>query len=596
MLISRESRLCTFLLVILFGLVVLAVALDLTLGILLQANTSPILSSTLVSVPAASATLLPQPESNFVLRSIQDELPRTRSYEFTVGTVKGAPDGVERQMLVVNGMYPGPTIEANQGDRILVTVKNNLPNRTSIHWHGLYQNSTPWYDGTMAVTECGIPPGNSLTYNFTFGQFFGTTWWQKWREDLTAFIAGMQYTDGVTGAIVVHPTRNVSGIPSWDEDLAVQLADWYHTFSEELLALYMRPNIGIDGTPGDEPVPDSLTINGLGQYGGGGEYFNFTVQRGKIYRLRILNTGSFASIKFSVDGHPLTLIEADSTPTSPIVVSSVTVAVAQRYSVLLTADATSNPGGLYWMRAEMQTDMFRYQQPGQNTDVRAVLRYARTYSDVPFRAVPEKSSSLDPAGLPSIDGKTELVPLQGGPPPDATVAYYLQYSFQKTSAHQFLGFMNKTSWEPLQRDATLFSVQRDPSGSAPQGASVKHEQFIIAEDSVQVVDLYISSLDDGDHPFHLHGHAPWIMASGKGRYIGQSVSNRNPFYRDTYLIPAYSWMALRFVTNNPGLWAFHCHIQWHMAAGLMMQFAVQPSTLAKWTVPEELLAQCSAVS
>lgn len=89
------------------------------------------------------------------------------------------------------GMYPGPTIEANQGDRLLVTVQNNLDERTSIHWHGLvsgpryhradlnvarltsdqYQNSTPWYDGTLGITECGIPPGQSLTYKCVIDGF-----------------------------------------------------------------------------------------------------------------------------------------------------------------------------------------------------------------------------------------------------------------------------------------------------------------------------------------------------------------------------------------------------------------------------------------
>ena len=80
-------------------------------------------------------------------------------------------------------MYPGPTIEVNQGDRLIVKVQNNLPNSTSIHWHGLvreiiifeglsfpsnawleFQNGTNWYDGTSGITECGIPPGQSLTY------------------------------------------------------------------------------------------------------------------------------------------------------------------------------------------------------------------------------------------------------------------------------------------------------------------------------------------------------------------------------------------------------------------------------------------------
>ena|SRR6267154_5700234 len=81
-------------------------------------------------------------------------------------------------------MYPGPTVEVNQGDRIIVKVQNNLPNATSIHWHGLvrgitspesplhtnewfeFQNGTNWYDGTSGITECGIPPGQSLTYKY----------------------------------------------------------------------------------------------------------------------------------------------------------------------------------------------------------------------------------------------------------------------------------------------------------------------------------------------------------------------------------------------------------------------------------------------
>lgn len=78
-------------------------------------------------------------------------------------------------------MYPGPTIEANQGDRLIVHVQNNLPNATAIHWHGLvsladffkchsdltldkFQNGTNFYDGTEGITQCGIPPGESLTY------------------------------------------------------------------------------------------------------------------------------------------------------------------------------------------------------------------------------------------------------------------------------------------------------------------------------------------------------------------------------------------------------------------------------------------------
>jgi hypothetical protein len=158
-----------------------------------------------------------------------------------------------------------------------------------------------------------------------------------------------------------------------------------------------------------------------------------------------MNTGSFASIRFSVDSHTLTIIEADSTPLAPFPVSHVTIAVAQRYSVLLTANATVNPTGAYWMRAQMLTDMFRFEQIGQNTDVRGIIRYSDAESgDV----LPGSLSDPDPGpgieGLRFVDPLTELVPLEGGPPPDATVSYRLQISFQKTAQHEWLGFMNST--------------------------------------------------------------------------------------------------------------------------------------------------------
>jgi FtsP/CotA-like multicopper oxidase with cupredoxin domain len=100
----------------------------------------------------------------------------------------------------------------------------------------------------------------------------------------------------------------------------------------------------------------------------------YTIERNKTYRIRLVNSGSFPAIRFSVDNHPLTLIEADGTLLAPTQVSGVIVAVAQRYSVLLHANQTSVQNGTFWIRATLQTDMFLYQQQGQNVDIRGVIR------------------------------------------------------------------------------------------------------------------------------------------------------------------------------------------------------------------------------
>lgn len=97
----------------------------------------------------------------------------TRRYDFNVGYATIAPDGVQKNGLVVNGQFPGPLIEANWGDFIEITVTNDLPvssqsqgEGTSLHWHGFLQADTPYYDGVPSVQQCPITPGSSLTYKF----------------------------------------------------------------------------------------------------------------------------------------------------------------------------------------------------------------------------------------------------------------------------------------------------------------------------------------------------------------------------------------------------------------------------------------------
>lgn len=73
-----------------------------------------------------------------------------RQYDFTVARGFIAPDGVNTSVLLVNGQFPGPTLEANWGDTFMITVHNKLTGPaegTSMHWHGILQKETPWYDG-----------------------------------------------------------------------------------------------------------------------------------------------------------------------------------------------------------------------------------------------------------------------------------------------------------------------------------------------------------------------------------------------------------------------------------------------------------------
>ncbi|THH20196.1 hypothetical protein EW146_g1116 [Bondarzewia mesenterica] len=599
--IVRRYNSALFLTILLVTAVVVALALGLGLGLGLKHRNS---ASSKNQPSSAFSPLQSQPEPNFILNKLTGQSPQTRTHNFSIAEVEGAPDGVHRTMLVVNGMYPGPTIEANQGDRLVINVRNNLQNATSIHWHGLFQNGTNYYDGTSGITQCGIPPGQSLTYKYAYiylsvptddvnptlqfhiGRIFGHD-----LVPLTLYVCfGFIKISSIIGALIVHPDNSSSPsstLPQWDEELVIQMADWYHDMSDVLLDQYFSPE-GIQGTQGNEPVPDGGTLNGLGQYaasGSGGSYFNFTLQRSKTLCNSFLGACwsligiFFMTSQVIVCVFPiLDLLHLFVSRSTPILSR---LLKRMRYSVLLHANATTSENGMYWMRATVQSDMFTYDQPGQNLDIRGIIKY----DDAASPGLPGLTDSVDPGpginGLSDIDGTTSLVPLNPDPAPNATRFFPVSFSFQNAADGSFLG------------QSTFLAVHNNPSGYAPIGASIEDgSQLIATEDSIQVVDVRIDNLDDGDHPFHLHGHRPWIMGSGEGRYIGQALNNTNPLRRDTVLIPAYSWLVLRFVTDNPGLWAFHCHLAWHMAAGLLMQFNSLPSIIAQMDVPQDIVSQC----
>lgn len=70
-------------------------------------------------------------------KKLPDIGSKPRQFDLTLTWQKHAPDGFEREVILVNGQFPGPALEMNQGDNIEVTVHNKLPFNTTVHWHGM---------------------------------------------------------------------------------------------------------------------------------------------------------------------------------------------------------------------------------------------------------------------------------------------------------------------------------------------------------------------------------------------------------------------------------------------------------------------------
>lgn len=75
-------------------------------------------------------------------------------------------DGVERGILTANRMIPGPSIQVCEGDKVVVDVENHMEGmEVTLHWHGIFQRGSQYYDGVPFVTQCPIQQGNTFRYD-----------------------------------------------------------------------------------------------------------------------------------------------------------------------------------------------------------------------------------------------------------------------------------------------------------------------------------------------------------------------------------------------------------------------------------------------
>ena len=115
----------------------------------------------------------------------------------------------------------------------------------------------------------------------------------------------------------------------------------------------------------------------------------------------------------------------------------------------------------------------------------------------------------------------------------------------------------------------------------------------------QVVDIIVNNLDAAIHPFHLHGHQFQVLArpaSGAGKYPGAGVHlNPLPPSRDTASVNANSYAVFRFRADNPGVYLFHCHIEWHVEMGLTATIVEAPEKLRGLKIPQDHIDNCKAL-
>ncbi|KAF2138110.1 multicopper oxidase [Aplosporella prunicola CBS 121167] len=495
----------------------------------------------------------------------------TVTYDFNVTWVRANPDGLfERSVMGINHQWPIPAIVADKGDRVIVNLNNQLGNEsTSLHFHGLFMNETNHMDGVVGVTQCAVLPGNNFTYNFTVNQS-GT---YRYHSHVKA-----QYPDGLRGPLIVRDSESPYK-DQYDEEIVLTFSDWYH----ERIPVLMKQFLSVTNPTGAEPVPNSALIN---------DTQNLTVSMtpGKTYMFRLVNMGAFAAQYVWFEGHTMSIIEVDGVYTEPAEADRIYMTAAQRYSVLITAknDTSSN----FAIVGSMDEDLFDTVPSILNNNVTGWLVYDATADRAPAVLV-DAYDPFDDFTLVPQDGKDLLR--------DVDHQITLDLKMDNLGDGFNYAFFNDITYV-APKVPTLYSVLS--SGSAATNVSIygsSTNSFILNKN--EVVEIVINNNDAGKHPFHLHGHEFQVASRSEdnaGLYANNVTMPQTPMRRDTILVRPNGNVVLRFRADNPGVWFFHCHIEWHVASGLIATMIEAPLAIqeqfssGRSIIPDDHWAVCNA--
>ncbi|POR39497.1 Iron transport multicopper oxidase FET3 [Tolypocladium paradoxum] len=473
---------------------------------------------------------------------------KTVSYDFNVTWVTANPDGLfERKIVGINGQWPLPVIEVDKGDQLVVNMHNDLGDKAaSIHFHGMFQNGTNEMDGPSMVTQCPVPPGSSITYNFTVNQ--NGTYWYHCHTDYC-------YPDGYRQALIVHDGDAFFN-DDYDEELVLTMTDWYHDLVEDLSTEFMS----LFNPSGAEPIPNSFLLNDTINS-------SFSIKPNTTYLLRLINIGAFVGQYFYIEDHTFKIVEIDGVATQFLLTTKNTT--DKNYPIVAVADSTlldTIPSDL----ALNNTNWLEYDESAEHPQANVNAT---------------DSTALNPFDDMSVVPYDKMPLL---PEPDIEIDVTLH-----------------TSQGPA-----LYTVLS--SGGLADNAT-KYGDFThpVILNHNDVVQLVLNNGDTGSHPFHLHGHkfqvidrAPPYGATFYDYLNGDPVPYdpnnhtdfpRYPARRDTFVLPPHGYFVMRFVADNPGVWVFHCHIDWHLSSGLAMLMIEAPKQIQeRTTIPQDHYNVCEA--
>jgi FtsP/CotA-like multicopper oxidase with cupredoxin domain len=409
------------------------------------------------------------------------------------------------------GSTPGPVLRVKQGERLRVPVTNNLPDPTTVHWHGLRIDNA--MDGVPFLTQPPIRPGETFSYDFP-AKDAGTFWYHPHVN------SAEQVGRGLSGALIVEEAES----PAVDRDLVWIVDDWRIDENGSLAPFGSFHDLSHGGRMGNV-----ATFNGKA-----GE--SLTVRSGERIRMRLINAANARVFGLRFGGTETWRIAIDGHPVPPTRMGGGLVVVAPGGRVDLILDMTGKPGE----RFEIVESYYR-----RHSFTLAEIVYS---DETPLRkdTLPwPKPLAANPVALPDLAGaERHAMIFEGGAMGGLRQAELRGETFglRDLAAMGLLWAVNGRMIPPMTEDDL-----GEPMVSMKRGKS------------------YIMTWTNRtafDHPIHLHGYS-FHLLSQNGRKL------QTPMVMDTVLIQPDQSVDVAFVADNPGNWALHCHVLEHAEAGMM---------------------------
>ncbi len=455
-------------------------------------------------------------------------------------------------MIGVNGSSPGPLLQWTQGGEVAIKVTNRLDEVSSIHWHGIRTPSA--MDGVPGLSFAGIPPGESFTYRFTLHQY-GTYWYHSH--------SGFQEQVGLLGPIIVAPRKGWAD--KADRDYVVLLSEKPRESPERILSKlkfqsdafdFQQPTL-IDALKGRQSFSDQLmwrkmrmtpsdiadvTGSALDFLLNGQADWNGLFRAGETVRLRFINAATMSFFDVRVPDLGLQIVAADGNDVVPVAVDEFRIAPGETYDVLV------RPANRPYRIMAQAFDRSGV-AVGNLTPQLGLTAPLPPMDPAPRRTMQDMGNAMP--GMAGMDMTSARLddPGDGLAGNGHKVLVYADLRARVAGADP----------RPASREITLHltgSMQRyiwsfdgkKYSQSAPiRIAYGERVRITLVNDTMM------------DHPIHLHGL--WSeLDNGQDEF--------RP-YKHTIIVKPAERLSFFVTADNPGAWAFHCHLLYHMATGMM---------------------------